>query len=255
MPVLALTREISPAIVRCELTHLTRTPIDLERARTQHASYERALRAMGCAVERLEAGDEMPDSVFIEDAVVVFDELAIVTRPGAESRRGEVEAVAQALHPHRPVVRIEPPATIDGGDVLTLGRSVFVGMSSRTNTAAAQQMQQALAPFGYRVSEVAVEGCLHLKSAATALDDETLLINPEWIGLDAFNGVRTIPVHRLEPSGANVLRIGSKLLYDAAFPRTCDALVTRGYHVGTVDVSELAKAEGAVTCCSVIVRI
>ena len=125
-------------------------------------------------------------------------------------------------------------------------------MSSRTNTAAAQQMQQALAPFGYRVSEVAVEGCLHLKSAATALDDETLLINPEWIGLDAFNGVRTIPVHRLEPSGANVLRIGSKLLYDAAFPRTCDALVTRGYHVGTVDVSELAKAEGAVTCCSLI---
>ena len=254
MTTLALTREISPAIVRCELTHLTRVPIDLERARAQHAAYERALGAMGCTVERLEAGDEMPDSVFIEDTAVVFDELAIVTRPGAESRRGEIEAVAQAIHPRRAVVFIEPPATIDGGDVLTVGRSVFVGRSSRTNAAAVQQLQQILAPFGYHVFDVIVEGCLHLKSAATALDDETLLINPDWVAADLFGSFRTVPVHRLEPAGANILRIGSKLLYAAAFPRTCDALVTRGYHVGTVDVSELAKAEGAVTCCSLIVE-
>jgi len=113
-------------------------------------------------------------------------------------------------------------------------------------------MQHVLAPFGYRVSEVTVDGCLHLKSAATALDDETLLINPDWIPADRFGGFHTVRVHRLEPAGANILRIGSKLLYAAAFPRTCDALVTRGYHVGTVDVSELAKAEGAVTCCSLI---
>lgn len=252
MTTIALTREISPAIVRCELTHLERQPIDLDRARAQHAAYERALGAMGCTVERLEAGDEMPDSVFIEDTAVVFGELAIVTRPGAESRRGETEAVAQALHRRRAVVYIEPPATIDGGDVLTVGRSVFVGRSSRTNAAAVQQMQHVLAPFGYRVSEVGVEGCLHLKSAATALDGETLLINPDWVAADVFGGFRTLCVHRLEPAGANILRVGSKLLYAAAFPRTCDALVTRGYHVGTVDVSELAKAEGAVTCCSLI---
>jgi len=252
LSLLALTREISPSIVRCELTHMARLPIDLERARAQHAAYERALGAMGCTVERLEAGDEMPDSVFIEDTAVVFGELAIVTRPGAESRRGETEAVAQALHRRRGVVYIEPPGTIDGGDVLTVGRSVFVGRSSRTNAAAVQQMQQVLAPFGYRVSEVIVDGCLHLKSAATALDDETLLINPDWVPEDVFGSFRTVRVHRLEPSGANILRIGSKLLYAAAFPRTCDALVTRGYHVGTVDVSELAKAEGAVTCCSLI---
>jgi dimethylargininase len=256
MPVspLALTREISPAIVRCELTHVTRLPIDLDRARTQHAAYERALGAMGCRVERLDAGDEMPDSVFIEDTAVVFDELAIVTRPGAESRRGEIEAVAQALHPRRAVVFIEPPATIDGGDVLTVGRSVFVGRSSRTNRAAVQQLQHVLPRFGYRVSYVMVEGCLHLKSAATALDDETLLINPGRVAADAFGSFRTVAVHRLEPAGANILRIGSKLLYAAAFPRTCDALVTRGYHVGTVDVSELAKAEGAITCCSLIMN-
>jgi dimethylargininase len=255
MAVRALTREISPAIVRCELTHLARVPIDLDRAHAQHAAYERALGALGCTVERLEAGDEMPDSVFIEDTAVVFDELAIVTRPGAESRRGETEAVAQALHPHRAVVYIEPPATIDGGDVLTIGRSVFVGASRRTNAAAVQQTQRVLAPFGYRVAEVRVEGCLHLKSAVTALDDETLLINPDWVPLDVFGSFRTVRVHRLEPAGANILRVGSKLLYAAAFPRTCDALVTRGYHVGTVDVSELAKAEGAVTCCSLIVRM
>jgi dimethylargininase len=254
MTLLALTRAISPAIVRCELTHLTRVPIDLDRARTQHAAYERALAAMGCAVERLEAGDEMPDSVFVEDTAIVFDEVAIVTRPGAESRRGETEAVARALQPHRPIVHIEPPATIDGGDVLTVGRFVFIGRSSRTNAAAVEQLRRALAPFGYRVSDVPVDCCLHLKSAATALDDETLLINPDWVRPDGFGSLNTLRVHRLEPTGANVLRIGSKLLYGAAFPRTCDALVTRGYHVGTVDVSELAKAEGAVTCCSLIVR-
>jgi dimethylargininase len=254
MPRLALTREISPAIVRCELTHLTRLPIDLDRARAQHAAYERALAASGCVVERLAAGDEMPDSVFIEDTAIVFDELAIVTRPGAASRRGETEAVAQALHPHRPIVRIEPPGTIDGGDVLTVGRSVFVGRSQRTTAAAVEQVRRALAPFGYRVSEVPVEWCLHLKSAATALDDETLLINPDWVPAEAFGGLRTIRVHRLEPAGANILRIGAKLLYASAFPRTCDALVTGGYHVGTIDVSELAKAEGAVTCCSLILE-
>jgi dimethylargininase len=250
---LALTRAISPAITRCELTHLTRVPIDIDRVRAQHAAYERALSTMGCAVERLEAGDEMPDSVFIEDTAVVFDEVAIVTRPGAASRRGETEAVAQALQPHRPIVRIEPPATMDGGDVLTVGRSVFVGSSRRTNAQAVEQMRRALAPFGYRVQSVPVESCLHLKSAATALDDQTLLINRDWVAADAFGGLRTIAVHRLEPSGANILRIASKLLYAAAFPRTCDDLVGRGYHVGTVDVSELAKAEGAVTCCSLIV--
>src|SRR5207302_7645003 len=139
-----------------------------DRARAQHAAYERALAAMGCTVERLEAGDAMPDSVFIEDTAIVFDELAIVTRPGAESRRGETEAVAQALQPRRPLIRIEPPATIDGGDVLVAGRAVFVGRTSRTNAAAVEQLRRALEPFGYAVSEVPVDGCLHLKSAATA---------------------------------------------------------------------------------------
>src|SRR4051812_30371673 len=250
----ALTREISPALSRCELTHLARTPIDVSRARLQHAAYERALTAMGCTVERLEAGDDMADAVFIEDTAVVFDEVAIVTRPGAESRRGEPEAVARALSPLRPLIRIEAPATIDGGDVLVAGRTVFVGQSSRTNSEAVGQLGRALARFDYRIIEVPVRGCLHLKSAATALDEDTLLINPDWVDADAFGTRRFVRVHRLEPGAANILRIGAKLLYAAAFPRTCDDLVTRGYHVGIVDVSELAKAEGAVTCCSLIVR-
>jgi dimethylargininase len=254
VPLIALTREVSPAIVRCELTHLPRVAIDLERARAQHAAYERALAALGCTVERLDAGDEMPDSVFIEDTAIVFDELAIIARPGAESRRGEPEAVAQALHPRRPLIQIEPPATIDGGDVLVAGRVVFVGRTSRTNAAAIEQMRRALEPFAYTVKEVPVHGCLHLKSAATALDDETLLVNGDGVPDGSFGGFRTVHVHRLEPAGANILRIGSKLLYASAFPRTCDDLVTRGYHVGMVDVSELAKAEGAVTCCSLLIE-
>jgi dimethylargininase len=240
--------------VRCELTHLSRVPIDLERARAQHAAYERALTAMGCSVERLDAGADMPDSVFIEDTALVFDEVAIITRPGAESRRGEPEAVARALRPFRPLIEVEPPATIDGGDVLVAGRSVFVGCSSRTNGDAVEQLRRALEPFEYTVLPVVVRGCLHLKSAATALDDETLLVNPDWVDTTSFGTFRLVRVHRLEPAGANILRIGAKLLYAGAFPRTCDDLVTRGYHVGSVDVSELAKAEGAVTCCSLIVR-
>jgi dimethylargininase len=250
----ALTREISPSIARCELTHLARAPIDLDRARAQHAAYARALAAMGCSVERLAAGDEMPDSVFVEDTAVVFDELAIITRPGAESRRRETDAVAQALHAFRPLIAIEPPGTIDGGDVLVVGRAVFVGTGGRTNAEAVAQMGRALAPFGYDVRSVHVSGCLHLKSAVTALDDETLLINRRWAPAGAFSGFALVDVHDLEPAGANVLRVANKLLYAAAFPRTCDLLVTRGFHVGTVDLSELAKAEGAVTCCSILLR-
>jgi dimethylargininase len=250
----ALTREVSPAIGRCELTHLPRVPIDVPRARAQHAAYERALAAHGCVVERLAAGSDMPDSVFIEDIAVVFDELAVVARPGAESRRGEVDAVAQALGPFRPQVRLEPPATLDGGDVLAIERAVFVGASGRTNAPAVEQLRGALEPHGYTVRQAVVRGCLHLKSAVTALDGETVLMNPEWVDLSEWRTFRHIPVHRLEPDGANILRLGDRLLYAAAFPRTCDLLVSRGYHVGVVDVSELAKAEGAMTCCSLILR-
>lgn len=252
MSLVALTRAISPAIARCELTHLSRVAIDLERARVQHDGYERALRALGCAVHRLPAGPEMPDAVFIEDVAIVLDGLAVITRPGAASRRVEREAVAQALAPYRPLAHIEAPGTLDGGDVLVIGRSIFIGISSRTNLAAVEQMRRLVDPVGYLVRGVRVTGCLHLKSAVTAASDDVVLMNREWAPAGAFANFDIVDVHPAEPGGANVVRAGHGVVYPTAFPRTRERLEARGFEVTGVDVSELAKAEGAVTCCSLI---
>ena len=249
----ALTRDVSDAFEACELTHLPRAPIDVVRARAQHEAYERALTALGCRVERLAATDQMPDSVFIEDTAVVVDEVAIVTRPGAPSRRVETAAVEQALAAHRPVVRIEPPGTVDGGDVLVAGRWVFVGLSTRTNRDGIEQMRRHLEPFEYDVPAVAVSEALHLKSVVTAVGDHTLLINSKWAAADCFPGFDLIEVDPQEPFAANAVRVSDALVYPESFPRTRDRLIARGFDVSTVDVSELQKAEGAVTCCSILI--
>jgi dimethylargininase len=252
--ILALTREVSPRIVECELTHLARTPIDAGRARAQHAAYEALLARLGCAVERVTPSPGHPDSVFIEDTAVVVDDLAVITRPGAESRRGEVDAVERALAAHRPLARIVAPGTLDGGDVIVVGRRVFVGRTDRTNDEGIAQLRAHLAPFGFRTDAVAVTGCLHLKSAATAIDDATLVVNPAWVDVAAFAPLRTIVVDPSEPYGANIVRVGDALVYADAYPRTRARLVAAGYEPHLVDASELAKAEGAVTCCSVLLR-
>ena len=251
--VIALTREVSAALAACELTHLEREPIDVARARTQHAAYEEALRHAGCTIERLPASDEMPDSVFIEDIAIVFDEVAIVTRPGAVSRRVEIPAVAEAVGRHRSVHMIQPPGTIDGGDVLVVDRRVFVGHSTRTIPDAIAQMRQTLTPFGYTFCDVEVRGCLHLKSAVTALADGLLLANSEWVDTRAFAGFELIDVDPNEAMAANALRVGDRVIFPTAFPRTAERLAARGLRLELVDASELAKAEGAVTCCSVII--
>lgn len=251
--VIAITRAVSPAIVDCELTHLERTPIDFARATAQHASYEVLLERLGCTVHQLEAGATLPDSVFIEDTAVVLDELAVIARPGAVSRRPEVPAVVEALAPYRELHDIVDPGTLDGGDVLVAGRAVFVGRSSRTNEAGIDQLRAILSPVGYSVRAIHVEGCLHLKSAVTAVDAQTLLLNPAWVAANVFEGFEWLAVHPDEPSAANVLRITSAVVMADAFPRTRAYLESRGCSVHTVDVSELAKAEGAVTCCSLLI--
>jgi dimethylargininase len=250
----ALTRDVSPALASCELTHLSRVPIDVERARAQHREYERALVEAGCEIERLPTGADMPDSVFVEDIAIVFDELAIVTRPGAESRRREVPAVAEALQRYRALCRIAAPGTVDGGDVLVVGRRVYVGLSTRTNADAVAQMNTALTPYGYAVCGVTLRDCLHLKSAVTAVAEDVLLINPAWISRDVFQGFRFIEVDPAEPMAANALRIGDVVIYPKAFPRTAERLARHGLTIRAVDASEVAKAEGAVTCCSVVFR-
>lgn len=253
MPLIALTRDVSPALAHCELTHLERAPIDLEAARAQHHAYERCLADAGCVIQRLDAGVDMPDSVFIEDIAIVFDEIAVITRPGAPSRRAETPAVAEAVAPHRPVRRIEAPGTLDGGDVLRVGRTVFVGCSGRTNSAGIGQLRCTVRPLGYDVRELEVRGCLHLKSAVTAASDELLLVNRAWIPAADLTGFDVLDVHPDEEYGANVLRLADRVVHAAAFPRTRERLEQWGVRVQSVDVSELAKAEGAVTCCSILI--
>ena len=251
---LALTRDVSPAMADCELTHLPRLPIDVALAASQHAAYERALESLGCTVHRLSATSAMPDAVFIEDTAVVLDEIAIITRPGAESRRQETTDVEEWLKHRVLLARIEPPGTMDGGDVLVVGRHVFVGATARTNADAVDQFRRIVEYFGYRMTEVEVRGCLHLKSAVTSVGDDVLLVNRAWVPDRAFDGYELVDVHPQERAAANVVRLGSRLLSSAAFPWTVERLRARGADVTTVDVSELAKAEGAVTCCSLILR-
>jgi dimethylargininase len=252
--VIAITREVSSALADCELTHLPRTPIDVELARRQHGAYERALIDAGYRIERLPSGPDMPDSVFVEDIAVVFDEIAIVTRPGARPRRAEVPAVVEALRHYRPLAFIEPPAIVDGGDVLVAGRTVYVGQSTRTNDDAIAQMRRILAPLGYTVCALPVRRCLHLKSAVTEVSAGVVLANPEWIDRAALGASEILEVDPSEPSAANALRLHDRIVLPEAFPRTADRLRARGLRVETVDASELQKAEGAVTCCSLIVK-
>jgi dimethylargininase len=252
MMFIAFTRPVSESLDQCELTHLARTPIDVERARAQHHRYEQALVDLGCQVQRLPAEPDLPDAVFVEDAAVVLDELALIARPGVPSRRPEVPSVAQALARYRELVPIEAPGTLDGGDVLRVGRMVCVGLSQRSNRAAIGQMSVLLSPLGYAVQGVAVTGCLHLKSAVTQVAPGTLLINRAWVEASTFERWELIDVDPREPYAANALLIRDAVLYAAAYPRTQVRLEANGINVRTVDLSELAKAEGAVTCCSLI---
>jgi len=249
---LALTRQISPAIIHCELTHLERTPIDLEVARHQHEQYEQALRELGCKVQRLSSGDDQPDSVFIEDTAVVFDEVAIITQPGAASRRTELKEVENELQRHRMIQWIELPGTLDGGDVLRVGRRLFVGAGGRTNAQGIAQLRAIAAPFGYTVHPVTITGCLHLKSAATLVRGDMLLVNPSWLDLAPFGELRTLAIDPAEPFAANALRVGERVIHAEEFPRTRERLEHEGIAVRAVPASELAKAEGGVTCCSLV---
>lgn len=251
----AITREVSTTIDRCELTHLDRTPIDVATARLQHRRYEDVLTSHGCTLVRLPADDRFPDAVFVEDTAVVVDEIAVLTRPGAASRRREVEEVGAVLARFRPLARIEPPAVLDGGDVLRIGRKVTVGTSSRTTAEGVDALRSLLAPFGYEVRCIDVFGALHLKSAVTLVavgEDPTLLIDPGIIDPAAFPGCRTIAIDPSEPGAANALLVGDTAVFPAEFPATRARLEAAGIRTVAVEASELAKAEGGVTCCAIV---
>ncbi len=247
---IALTREPSSSLGACELTHLQRQPIDVELARAQHLRYTAALRSAGCEVITLTEAPEQPDSVFVEDPAIVLDEVAILTRPGAPSRRAEVPELAAALAPYRRLEEIRAPATLDGGDVLRIGRRIYVGRSTRSDEAAVVQLRAIVSPLGYEVVAVPVLGCLHLKSAITSVADGVLLANRAWVDITPFGDMRILDVDPSEPAAANVLRVGERLIYPSEYPKTAARLAA--FELLRVDASEVIKAEGAVTCCSLI---
>jgi dimethylargininase len=249
---IAITREVSPSLAACELSFVDRAPIDVARADAQHRDYQRALSTLGCGVRVLPAMPDYPDAVFVEDVAIVLDEIAVMTRPGAGSRRGEGATVADVLRKHRTLYAIEAPATLDGGDVLRIGRKVYVGESARSNAAGIAQLRAILAVHGYTVTGVPTRGCLHLKSAVTALADDTVLLQPAWVDRGAFADYRVVEIDPDEEHAANVLRVGAVVVSPACFPRTHARIRAAGVDVVTVDVSELQKAEGAVTCCSLV---
>ena len=247
----AILRRPSARMEGGERTHLDRAPIDPERALAQHDAYATALSAAGAEITVLAADDGLPDCAFVEDVAVILPELSVVLRPGAASRRGEVEAVARALPADRPVARL-PAGTMDGGDVLVVGHRVFVGLSTRTSREGLEALAALLTPHGYWIDAVPVPGALHLKTAVTALDAETLAINPAWLDTAAFKGFRAITVAAGEPFAANTLTVGGRLFVQAATPRTAEAYAAAGFAPIALEIGEFAKAEAGLTCLSLI---
>lgn len=248
-----LVRRPSPRLADGELTHLDRQSIDPLLAQQQWEAYVAALAQRGWNVVEVEAADAHPDGVFVEDAVVIFGRLAVLTSPGADSRRGEIPAVEAALAAlDVEVARIERPGTLDGGDVLKVGSTVYVGRSSRTNDEGIRQLAELVQPHGYTVTEIPVSRVLHLKSGVTALPDGTVIgyaplvddpaLFPEFLPVPEANGT------------AVVVLDADTVLMSADAPQTAALLAARGLEVVTVPISEFEKLEGCVTCLSVRVR-
>lgn len=243
-----VTHQPSPALQQCELTFLESQKIEYEQALHQHQAYCQMLTNCGARVIQLSENLGLPDSVFVEDPIIVFDEVAVLTSMGVESRRPESAVLDRFFRPYRKIERITLPAKIEGGDVLKVGRRIFVGESPRTNLLGIQTLSDILEPLGYEVIPVKVKGCLHLKTGCTALDDKTVLINDEWIDrepLSHFTAIKTLPE---EPFGANVLPLNGNICMNGAFPKTMELIASLGYSVASVDISEFVKAEAGLTC-------
>jgi dimethylargininase len=242
-------------MAECQLTFVERSAIDFPRAVRQHAEYCQALRKIGAEVHTLAASDELADCVFIEDTAIVLDEAALLCRPGVESRRDETALVAAELGRYRRIERASAPATIEGGDVLAVGRTLLVGLSSRTNAAGVDALANFAGPLGYTVRAVPVRGSLHLKTACTALPDGRLLVNRNWLDLSGLGDFKYIDVPVAEPWGANVIVATGSVITAAAHVQTAALIRSLGCHVHTVEIDEFAKAEGGATCLSLLFAV
>jgi dimethylargininase len=250
MPV-ALTRGVSRRIAECELTFIDRQAIDYSKADQQHKNYQQLLRELGTRVIELPSDDQCPDCCFLEDTALVLDEVGVITRPGSDARRREVDGVAPTVVKYRKVVRIEAPGTLEAGDVLRMGRKLFVGLSTRTNEQGIEMLRQAVANYRYEVIAIPMREALHLKSVCTALDDHTVLADPRYFDTAEFSEYEVIEVPRAESIAANVLRINGAVCIHTGFHQTIDLLKAKGFDIRAVDISEFLKAEAGLTCMSI----
>jgi dimethylargininase len=254
MQLTAITREVSASINRCELSFHARQPIDVAKAIAQHKAYRDCLSELGVRIVTLPAEPELPDAVFVEDAAVVVEEASVMPIMGASSRRPETASLVDALSRYRPITFLREPATLDGGDVLRIGRRIFAGLSQRTNSEGIAQLREILGPFDYEVQAVEITRCLHLKSACSYIGNDTILINRAFVDAEQFREFELRDVPEEEPAAANALLVNDVVIIPDAFPKTRAILEHQGFRTRAIDLSELQKAEAGVTCGSLIFK-
>lgn len=254
----AIVRRPCPEIAQCALTYIERSPIHFETLKEQHRHYCETLKKLGLSVKVLPEDSSHPDSVFVEDPAVIFDEMAFLNRLGVPSRQGETLSLREHLSPYRSTHQITPPGTLEGGDVLQVDRKVFVGISKRTNLEAIEQIQIQLKSYDYEVIPLELKECLHLKTACTYIGQQTFILNPQWVRKDffcsAFPQYKALTVHPSEPFAANTIKVGHTLITSASAPQTNQSLIAKGFSIQTLDISEVEKAEGGLTCLSLIFK-
>jgi dimethylargininase len=248
----AITRKVSSSLTNCELSFIDRKPIDMERARAQHHAYEELLEKLGAKVTSLPEEKELPDSMFVEDPAIVLDEAAIICPLGTEMRRKEAPSLAAALEPFRKLAYVKLPGMLEGGDVLRIGKKIFVGLTERSNAEGIRQLAVITEHYGYDLTAVPVTGCLHLKSAVTHLGRNTLLGNRAWFYWKRFEGFEWVDVDPAEPHAGNALAIGESIIFPASFLKTRARIEAKGFRVESLDISELQKAESGLTCSSLL---
>ena len=250
----AITRGVSRNMAACELTYRSREQIDLQKAVDQLDQYCDLLRRWDVQLLTIPGSERYPDCCFVQDTAVVLDEVCVIASMGAVSRLGEVSEVERLVSPFRKVKRILSPATLDGGDVVQFGKRIFVGLSKRTNARGIEALGRIVEPFGYTVVPVTVDGGLHLTTGCGVINDETVLLNPRWLNADAFKGLRRLHVPEEEPWAANTIRVKDFVCLEVGADQTMELVQPYTPHIETLDISEFRKAEGSLSCLSLIFR-
>jgi dimethylargininase len=248
----AITRKVSSSLANCELSFIERKPINMEKARAQHHAYESLLEKLGAKVLSLPEEPDLPDSMFVEDPAIVLDEIAIICPLGTETRRKEAASLATALEPFRKLTYVKLPGMLEGGDVLRAGKRLFAGVTQRSSAEGIRQLAVITEHYGYNLTAVPITGCLHLKSAVTYLGRNTLVGNRGWFHWKRFEGFDWVDVDPTEPHAGNALAIGESVVFPASFPKTRARIEAKGFHLESLDICELQKAESGLTCSSLL---